>query len=221
MSKQQQSISAIRALGDYRQAGANLFLWCALIFVGLILYMLYAIYWLDKDINTILKGITLCTLVGAIASGKKEAQSAKNAHQGATAEEDIFTLVESELVPLGWQFRYNEKLAANWDIDIVALSPTGKTYIIDVKSHKGTKLVTSDGVYRKYGDTIYQFEKDFLKGILAQAVNLKQRDNLCWVTPLLCFTEGWIEYETHERSPRGVVVVSVRQLVASLLRLEG
>ena len=221
MSKQQQSISAIRALGDYRQAGANLFLWCALIFVGLILYMLYAIYWLDKDINTILKGITLCTLVGAIASGKKEAQSAKNAHQGATAEEDIFTLVESELVPLGWQFRYNEKLAANWDIDIVALSPTGKTYIIDVKSHKGTKLVTGDGVYRRYGNKIYPMKKDPLKGVLAQAVNLKQRDNLRWVTPLLCFTEGWIKYESVERSPRGVEVVSARQLVASLLRLEG
>ena len=121
---------------------------------------------------------------------------------------------------MGWQFRYNEKLAANWDIDIVALSPLGNTYIIDVKSHKGTKLVTSDGVYRKYGNTIYEFEKDFIKGMLAQAVRLKQQRRLRWVTPLLCFTEGWIEYESQDKSPRGVVVVSVRQLVTFLLSLE-
>ena len=220
MNKQQQSISAIRALGDYRQTGTNLFLWCAVIFVGLILYMLYAIYWLDRDINTVLKGVTLCTLVGAIASGKKEAQSAKNAHQGATAEEDIFTLVESELVPLGWQFRYNEKLAANWDIDIVALSPTGKTYIIDVKSHKGTKLVTGDGLYKTYRNKILEFEKDILKGVKAQAATLKKQADLQWVTPLICFTEGWIDYEMDGMKTKGVMVVSKRQLVATLRALE-
>ena len=213
--------SAIRALGNFRETGAQICLLLGLTGVVLIVYLIYAEYWLDRRINIIIKILPFILFLGAIAAKQKEAQAASNAHQGATAEEDIFSLLESELVPLGWRFRYNEKLAARWDIDIVALSPAGKTYIIDVKSHKGTKLVTKEGVFRLYQGQISEFEKDVLKGVLSQAVTLRNRDNLRWVTPLLCFTEGWIEYETNERTCRRVMVVSKRQIVPSLRGLEG
>lgn len=213
--------SEIRALGAFRETGAQVCLLLVLTGVLLIGYLIYVEYWLDRHINVVIKILPFILFLGAIASKQQESQAAKNAHQGATAEEDIFSLLESELVPLGWSFRYNEKLAARWDIDIVALSPAGKTYIIDVKSHKGTKLVTKEGVFRLYKGQISDFEKDLLKGVLRQAVTLRNRDNLRWVTPLLCFTEGWIEYNTEEQTCRRVMVVSKRQIVTSLLGLEG
>ncbi|MGB5635563.1 MAG: nuclease-related domain-containing protein [Waterburya sp.] len=213
------STSAIRALGNFRATSAQVLLFCGLTGVLLILYMIYSEYWLQKSIHPLMKILPFVLFLGAIASRRKESQAAQNAHQGATAEEKIFILLELVLVPLGWNFQYNYKLAERWDIDVVALSPAGKTYIIDVKSHKGTKLVTEDGIYRVWNGEVSCFKKDLLKGVLRQAVTLRNRENLRWVSPIICFTEGWIEYQTDTKNPQKVLVVSKRQLTDLLLSL--
>ena len=181
--------------------------------------MIYSEYWLQRSIHPLMKLLPFVLFLGAVVSRRQESQAAQNAHQGATAEETIFTLLESALVPLGWNFQYNYKLAERWDIDVVALSPAGNFYIIDVKSHKGTKLVTEDGVYRVWNGQVTPFKKDLLKGVLRQAVTLRNRESLRWVSPIICFTEGWIEYQTDNIVSQKVQVISKRQLTALLLSL--
>ena len=53
------------------------------------------------------------------------------------------------------------------------------------------------------------------------AIAVKEKYYLDWVTPLLCFTEGDIEYTTQTINPRGVVVVKAERLVDTLLELDG
>ena len=212
--------SAIRAIGNYRKAGSKIHLFLVFISSFTIAYALYQIYWLGSEIHWLPKMLLLVSVPGAYCSYLAEKQGAKNAHQGASAEEQIFSLLDSALTHFGWQFRHNEKLAAKWDIDIVAYSPSGNTYIIDVKSHKGTKVVTDQRIYKRYGAKTYEFEKDFLKGAMNQALTLKERDDLRFVVPLLCFAHGTVEYTSGVKNPRSVTVVSVGELVQTLLNLE-
>lgn len=213
--------SAIRALGNYRKAGSTLHLFFVVILSLTILYLLYLMYGLGREVDWLPKVLLLISVPGAYFSYGVEKQGAKNAHQGARAEEQVCSMLHTRLTRLGWQFQHNQMLAAKWDIDIVAYSPSGNTYIIDVKSHRGTKVVTEKKIYKRYGSKTYEFEKDFLKGAMAQALALKKRDNLRFVVPLLCFTDGKLEYTSGVRNPGHVTVVSVGELVPTLLSLEG
>ncbi len=56
---------------------------------------------------------------------------------------------------------------------------------------------------------------------MAQALTLKERDDLRFVVPLLCFANGTVEYVDGVRNPRSVTVVSAGELVQTLLVLEG
>ena len=212
--------SIIRNLVGYRTAGASLYFLCIAICAGMIVYILYIIYGLQTEVHWSLKCFLLTIFIAIAFLHRKERQAAHNAQQGAIAEERVFLITVDELESQGWSFLYNEKLTDTWDIDIVAYSPSGNTYIIDVKSHRGTKVVTPDGIYRRYGHNIYEFKKDLLKGARSQAARLRSRDNLRWVTPFLCFTEGTVEYQTGEISSCGVCVVRASDLVETLLQCE-
>ncbi len=145
-------------------------------------------------------------------------RQARRADQGARGEEEM----AQELVPLGqegWQIEYGLWLSGGLgDADIVCLSPKGKAYVIDVKSHGGE--VTTDGqqLYRRWGQQSRSFEKDFLERCLQQASQVKRQKGWRKVTPILAFSKAQVRVKA-ERI-RGVYVVDKQRLVPLLRSLE-
>ncbi|MBE9065764.1 NERD domain-containing protein [Leptolyngbya cf. ectocarpi LEGE 11479] len=125
-----------------------------------------------------------------VANGIFLWKRANHADQGAKGEEDIAREISS-LADSGWQVEYGKRLGKGiGDIDIVYMSPNGKAYVIDVKSHKGT--VTTDGkkLYRRIGKTQYPFEKDFLAQVTRQALQVKKKTGVDFVTPIVAFSNA-------------------------------
>lgn len=212
--------SAVRELATLAANQVQSFIWLGLVIAFLLLYVLKAIYLDDTNPHWLLKLLLVVSLFWVLVTLLTEEQQVSNAEQGAEAEERVFQLLLDTLAVKGWQFSFNEMLSDRWDIDVVAYSPNNRTYIIDVKSHGGTKVVTADTVYRRYGEDVYQFEKCFLKALTRQAIAIFKRDRLPWVTPLLCFTEGAVEYTEEQIAAGGVIVVAVAHLVETLMELD-
>ncbi|MBD1913268.1 MULTISPECIES: nuclease-related domain-containing protein [unclassified Leptolyngbya] len=82
---------------------------------------------------------------GFVSQGLFLWKRAQHAEQGAEGEEAI----AQTLLPLaqeGWQFEYGLMLGKGLgDADIIGLSPKGKGFVIDVKSHGGEIEVQGDG----------------------------------------------------------------------------
>lgn len=74
------------------------------------------------------------------------------------------------------------------DIDAVVVSPDGRTWAIDTKSHAGEVLVDNQGLYRRLGTKIMRFDGDFLVKSKEQAKVAKDYLRVRWVEPVLCFT---------------------------------
>ena len=115
---------------------------------------------------------------------------ANHAAQGAQGEENIAQEIY-QLEQEGWEINYGILMdGRRGDIDIVCISPQRKTYVIDVKSHKG--IVKTDGkrLYRYMGKKSYPFEKNFLNQVMKQALQIKQQRNLDFVTPIVAFSNA-------------------------------
>lgn len=104
-------------------------------------------------IPLVIYGIGFLFALGLVANGVFLWRKANRADQGAKGEEDTANELRS-LVADGWQIEYGKRLGKGvGDIDIICVSPNNKTYVIDVKSHKG--IVTTDGkkLNRRMGKT--------------------------------------------------------------------
>lgn len=212
--------SAIRELAAKRALGVKTFVLFTIAVVVVLGYTLKIIYIDDANPHWGIKILLLVALVSVLLLLLAEKNKTLNACQGADAEEKVFSLLQAALEDKGWKLTFNTMLSERWDIDVVAQSPQNRTYIIDVKSHGGTKVVTEDAIYRRYGQKSYEFEKCFVKALTSQAVALKEKYSLDWVTPLLCFTEGDIEYVNQNPNVRGIIVVSIDNVVDALLTLD-
>jgi len=151
-------------------------------------------------------------------SGKHFQKRAGDAQRGAEAETkvaDILHILESQK----WQIEYNLRIKKWGDADVVLHSPKGNWYVIDVKSHGGTKVYKSGRLQQRYGRNIYDFrEGDLIDKVKGQAGEVKRLKNARWVTAMLCFTRGGVDISESEVS--GVYVVSADKLVDTLLQLE-
>jgi len=154
---------------------------------------------------------------GAIANGLYWWKRANHADQGARGEE----AVSQELIGLevaGWQVEYGMRLGKGLgDADIFCISPRGRAYVIDVKSHRGTVLTDGKKLYRKMGNQKYAFEKDFLKQVMKQAFQVKQQKNLQFVTPIIAFSDARVAVSTGKI--QNVYVVEKSRLPILLERL--
>jgi hypothetical protein len=127
---------------------------------------------------------------GLVVNGIALWKRADRADRGAKGEEET----AQEMLQLeqeGWQVEYGMRLGNRLgDADIVCTSPRNKSYVIDVKSHKGE--VTTDGkqLYRRMGKTTYPFEKDFLAQAMKQALQVKKQKDLSFVTPIVAFSDA-------------------------------
>ncbi len=138
---------------------------------------------------------------------------ANRADQGAAGEEAIATVL-APLQSEGWQMEFGVRDRSVGDVDVFLLSPQGRAYTIDVKSHRGE--VRSDGkqLYRQYGRSQYPFEKDFLSQAKRQAVAMKKLKQLSFVTPVVAFSQAKVEVE--QNPIVGVYVVGKQNLVRCL-----
>ena len=141
---------------------------------------------------------------------------ANRADQGAAGEEAI-AVVLTPLQSEGWQIEYGVRDRSVGDVDVFLLSPQGRAYTIDVKSHRGE--VRSDGkqLYRQYGRSQYPFEKDFLNQATRQAVAMKKLKGLDFVTAIVAFSQAKVEIR--ENPVARVYVVGKQDLVRCLRSL--
>lgn len=96
-------------------------------------------------------------------------------------------------------------------------SPRGNWFVVDVKSHGGSKFVGRRGkLKRQYGSKTYGFPGGNVAAkVKKQAAIVGKKKNASWVTPILCFMEG--EVEVPESKYDGVIIVFKDELVEQLL----
>lgn len=165
----------------------------------------------------VIYGIGFLFALGLVVSGVSLWKKANRADQGAKGEEDTANELRS-LVADGWQIEYGKRLGKGvGDIDIICVSPNNKTYVIDVKSHKG--IVTTDGkkLNRRMGKTQYPFEKDFLAQVTRQALQVKKKTDVDFVTPIVAFSNARVEIATNK--VKHVYVIDKSRLAALLRSL--
>jgi hypothetical protein len=155
--------------------------------------------------------------LGLIINGIYLWKRANHADQGAKSEEDIAQIM-TQLKEEGWQIEYGMSLGSGLgDADIICISPRGKAYVIDVKSHRGE--ITTDGtqLYKQMGKSSYPFEKNFLKQAMKQALQVKKQKNLNFVTPIIAFSNAKVSVSLEQL--QNVYVVEKARLIQLLKSL--
>ena len=185
--------------------------------------VLIASVWLFIIFSTSSAAILL--LLGGISgsyylyrSGKYFEKRALDARRGAKAETDVADLLDI-LELQRWQIEYNLRIKKWGDADIVLHSPKGNWYVVDVKSHGGTKISENGRLRRRYGKKIHDFrEGDLIHKVKGQAKEVRVLKSVKWVTAILCFTRGGVDILDSEIN--GTYVVDAGDLVDILLKLD-
>ena len=151
-------------------------------------------------------------------NGQYLMKRASDAQRGARAETEVAALLDA-LKYQRWEIEYNLPIRKWGDADIVLHSPEDNWYVIDVKSHSGTKVYEGGYLRKRYGRNTYDFrEGDLLRKVKGQAKEVRNLRRVRWVTPILCFTKGDIDIPCNVVS--GVYVVEAKDLVNNLLLLD-
>jgi hypothetical protein len=155
--------------------------------------------------------------LGLIANGAFLWKRANHADQGAKGEEDIAQAI-AQLENQDWQIEYGIQLGNRLgDLDIFCISPQGKAFVIDVKSHRGEVITDGQELYRRMGNKKYPFEKNFIQQVMKQALQIKQQKDLPFVTPIVAFSTARVSIQGDKL--KNVYVVEKAKLVSLLKSL--
>ncbi|WP_414581668.1 nuclease-related domain-containing protein [Scytonema sp. PCC 10023] len=206
----------IRKLGEERRQSAILRYALAVgVLIGTVL--LFSIL----SISSLGVLLSLGGLVGSYylyRNGQHLMKRAGDAQRGTKAETEVAALLRP-LERQGWQVEYNLRIRRWGDADVVLHSPKGNWYVVDVKSHGGTKVYESDRLRKRYGRNTYDFkEGDLIEKVKGQAKEVRRLKGARWVTALLCFTKGNVDIPGNDAD--GVYVVTAADLVSTLLQLD-
>lgn len=141
MSLEKQPGEYIRRLGEERRQSAILRYALAVgVLIGTVL--------LFSILGTSSLGVLLLLggLVGSYylyRNGQHLMKRAGDAQRGTKAETEVAALLRL-LQRQKWQVEYNLRIRRWGDADVVLHSPKGNWYVVDVKSHGGTKVYESD-----------------------------------------------------------------------------
>lgn len=216
LPKRRQPGEYIRKLGKDRQKSAllNYALAVVVLVVTIFLFSIFS--------NSALAMMVL--LGGLIASyrlysnGQYLMKRSGDAQNGAKAETQVAAL----LFPLqrqGWQVEYNLRIRRWGDADVVLHSPKGNWYVIDVKSHGGTKVYERGHLRKLYRRNTYDFEEgDLISKVKGQATEVRYLKGTQQVTGLLCFTKGDVDIPGNNAGD--IYVVTATNLVNTLLQLD-
>jgi Nuclease-related domain len=151
-------------------------------------------------------------------TGQHLMKRAADAQRGAKAETEVAALLRP-LKRKGWQVEYNLRIKRWGDADVVLHSLKGNWYVVDVKSHGGTKVFEDSRLRKRYGRKIYDFkEGDLIDKVKSQAKEVKNLKGARLVTALLCFTKGDVDILGNKAG--GVYIVTAPDLVSTLLELD-
>jgi hypothetical protein len=214
--KKRQPGEYIHKLGEQRQQSAILhYALAGGVFVGTI--FLVSIH-SNSSVGIVLFLGGLTTSYYLYCNGQHLMKRSGDAQNGAKAETQVAAL----LLPLqrqGWQIEYNLRIRKWGDADVVLYSPKGNWFVIDVKSHSGTKVYESGRLRKCYGRNIYDFQEgDLIGKVKGQASEVKSLKNARWVIGMLCFTRGDVDIPGNNAG--GVYVVTANNLVNTLLQLD-
>ena len=155
--------------------------------------------------------------LGLIANGAFLWKRANHADQGAKGEEDIaqaLSILESQ----GWQLEYGMRLGNGvGDLDVFCVSPNGKAFAIEVKSHRGEVITDGQELFRRMGNKKYPFEKNFISQTMKQALKIKQQKDLHFVIPILAFSTARVSIQGDKF--KNVYIVEKAKLVSLLKSL--
>lgn len=130
-----------------------------------------------------------------VEKGMRLLRRARDADQGAQGEEDVARSLH-DLLGLGWKLEYNVPLGGRLgDADIVCTSPRQRSYVIDVKSHRGDVFSDGQQLFRRHMKQVKPFPKDFIGTAMKQALQLKQQQQLRYVTPIVAFSDARISQQ--------------------------
>jgi hypothetical protein len=149
----------------------------------------------------IFAAVALVLALNGISLWKK----ANRATQGAKGEEATGKQL-IELKKEGWDIEYGMRLGNSLgDADIVCVSPQGKAFVIDVKSHRGQVVTDGKALYRRTRRNKYPFEKNFLRQSMKQALQVKQQKGLSFVTPIVAFSDARVSVPSGKVAGTGVM----------------
>ena len=162
-------------------------------------------------------------IVGAVVlyqKGWDYWKRANRADRGAKGEETVALLLR-ELQREGWSIEYNVPVPKYGDADAFLRSPSGSCFVVDSKAHGGVVFFNGTKLMRRYGKEVYEFDnnKDLLKAVKGQAVYLKERKGVRYVTPILCFTKAELDIQAIDNKVDGVHAIKQESLVRLLKRL--
>ena len=156
-----------------------------------------------------------------VRGGLKLWRQAKNAEQGARGEETV-ALSLRELQTEGWQIEYNIPVPIWGDVDAFIRSPSGKCFVVDAKSHGGTVFFNGTKLMRRYGQKVYEFDKnkDLLRAARGQAAAIRDIMSVNYVTPMIYFTKAELDIRTMNNLIERVHVIKHESLIRYLRRLD-
>ncbi len=165
--------------------------------------------------GSVITGIGLFCLILAAARmfmiAANEGRKAKlRAESGGNAEIQVQEHLSRELP--GWHMQFNEELGRRGDVDIFLRSPKRNYFAIEVKSHRGVVKSHGDELVDAHGQP---FEKKFLKQAMDNAIGIKEKENLKFVTPVLVFTRANLQLECHKI--KNVIVLPLSDLTEFLI----
>ena len=133
------------------------------------------------------------------------------------------TALAKSLAPLqqqGWTLEYNVPHRTVGPIALLATSPKGHLFTIEVKPHRGKVSNGEDGrsLVRMYDRSPRPFEADFIAQAKQQAQTLQKERKAAKATPLILFSEALLDLS--QNPVQGVHVVSAPKLRSTLLSLD-
>jgi len=146
-------------------------------------------------------------------------RAAERADHGGKAERVVADKLLKSLAP-GWTLEAGIVFDGIGDIDIFVTSPSGKAFVIDVKSHRGAVKIADDQsrLLRQIDGEEREFERDVLKGVCVQAARIGRERSLNYVIPVLAFTKAKLLIEG--RKVNNVIVVESSYLVELMESIE-
>jgi hypothetical protein len=147
---------------------------------------------------------------------RQRIQAATRFEQGQAGEDELSE--ELAKLPSGWRVRRNVIIEHLGDIDFFVISPSGKPFAIDAKSHEGTIITIGQAVYRSYKGAYVPLEKDLVVQVMRQAIAAKELFGMPYVIAVVVFTRAQVLIDPPKI--RQAHILSKSNLIAFLLEQE-
>src|SRR5262249_24027647 len=174
--------------------------------------------WILCDLTVPFWFVCLCLVAARICYGEagQHMQAAARFEQGQTGEDELAE--ELEKLSPRWRVKRNVIIEHLGGIDFFVVSPSGKPFVLDAKSHEGTIVTIGQAIYRLYKGSYVPLENDLVVQAMRQAIAAKELFGLPYVTAVVVFTRAQVQI--YPPKIRQAHILSKSNVVAFLLEQE-